>query len=523
MTRDAARSARLVTLLAGGAVAAWLLVLNFGALGAVALRAEGFSALRGADWAAVRFTLVQAVLSAALSVGLAVPIARALARRQFRGRGVLITLMGAPFILPTLVAVLGLLAVFGRSGIINQGLDWAGLARFNIFGLHGVVLAHVFYNLPLATRILLQGWAAIPAERFRLAASLGFTPRDTFLHLEAPMLRALLPGAALVIFLICLTSFSVALTMGGGPRATTVELAIYQAFRFDYDMGRAAMLALVQFAICAVAGVVAWRVALPQALGGGLDRPVQRFDTGSAGLRLWDSALIGAGALFLLVPLGMISLRGVPYVAGLPPEIWHAAGRSLSVALGATGVTLAMTLALAHAVVALRAGAVLEWLGLAALAASPLVIGTGLFLLIQPLANPRDFALLVTMLVNAGMAMPFALRLILPALRDTVATHGRLCDALGLHGVARLRIVTLPRLRRPLGFAAGLTAALSMGDLGVIMLFAEREGATLPMQLYRLMSAYRLDDAAGAALVLLGASLALFWVFDTWGRRHAGT
>lgn len=523
MIRDTASAARLFTLLAGGGVAAWLLVLNFGALGAVAMRADGFSALRGADWAAVRFTLVQAALSALLSVVLAIPVARALARRHFRGRGLLITLMGAPFILPTLVAVLGLLAVFGRSGLINQGLDWAGLARFNIFGLHGVVLAHVFYNLPLATRILLQGWAAIPAERFRLAASLGFTARDNFRQLEVPMLRALVPGALLVIFLICLTSFSVALTMGGGPRATTVELAIYQAFRFDYDMGRAALLAVVQFALCAAAGVVAWRVAVPQALGGGLDRPVQRFDTGSTGLRLWDSALIVAGALFLLVPLAMIALRGVPFVTGLPAEVWHAAGRSLGVALGATAVTMAMTLVLAHAVILLRGGAFLEWLGLAALAASPLVIGTGLFLLIQPVANPRDFALLVTMLVNAGMAMPFALRLILPALRDVRADHGKLADALGLHGAARLRIVTLPRLRRPLGFAAGLTAALSMGDLGVIMLFAEREGATLPMQLYRLMSAYRLDDAAGAALVLLGASLALFWGFDRWGRGHAAT
>ena len=523
MICDTASAARLFTLLAGGGVAAWLLVLNFGALGAVAMRADGFSALRGADWAAVRFTLVQAALSALLSVVLAIPVARALARRHFRGRGLLITLMGAPFILPTLVAVLGLLAVFGRSGLINQGLDWAGLARFNIFGLHGVVLAHVFYNLPLATRILLQGWAAIPAERFRLAASLGFNARDNFRQLEVPMLRALVPGALLVIFLICLTSFSVALTMGGGPRATTVELAIYQAFRFDYDMGRAALLAVVQFALCAAAGVVAWRVAVPQALGGGLDRPVQRFDTASTGLRLWDSALIVAGALFLLVPLAMIALRGVPFVTGLPVEVWHAAGRSLGVALGATAVTMAMTLVMAHAVILLRGGAFLEWLGLAALAASPLVIGTGLFLLIQPVANPRDFALLVTMLVNAGMAMPFALRLILPALRDVRADHGKLADALGLHGVARLRIVTLPRLRRPLGFAAGLTAALSMGDLGVIMLFAEREGATLPMQLYRLMSAYRLDDAAGAALVLLGASLALFWGFDRWGRGHAAT
>ena len=522
---SAARHARLLALAFGGGVATWLVVLNFGALGAVVWRAEGFSALRSADLAAVRFTLVQALWSAALSVALAIPIARALARRQFRGRALLITLMGAPFILPTLVAVLGLLAVFGRSGLINQGLDGLGLARFNIFGLHGVVLAHVFYNLPLATRILLQGWAAIPAERFRLAATLGFGPRESFRQLEWPMIRELAPGAFLVIFLICLTSFSVALTMGGGPRATTVELAIFQAFRFDYDMGRAAALALVQFALCAGAGVIAWRVALPAAMGGGMDRPVQRFDVGGAALRLWDGALIVVGALFLLVPLGMLVARGAPHVAGLPPEVWQAAGRSLTVALGATAITLGMTLALAHAVLALGGGrgAVLEWLGLAALAASPLVIGTGLFLLIRPLANPRDFALAITMLVNAGMALPFALRLILPGLRAELASHGRLSDALGLHGLARLRIVTLPRLRRPLGFAAGLTAALSMGDLGVIMLFAEREGATLPMQLYRLMNAYRQDDAAGAALVLLGASLALFVIFERWGRGRAGT
>ena len=80
---------------------------------------------------------------------------------------------GAPFILPVIVAVLGLLAVFGRAGILSQALGLLGLPPVPIYGLHGVVLAHVFFNLPLATRLILQGWLAIPAERFRLAASLG--------------------------------------------------------------------------------------------------------------------------------------------------------------------------------------------------------------------------------------------------------------------------------------------------------------------------------------------------------------
>jgi thiamine transport system permease protein len=518
-----ARAARHIALTLGGLVALWLVALNFGALGAVAWIADPTQGLRPADWAAIRFTLVQATWSAALSVLLAIPVARALARRHFPGRAALVTALGAPFILPTLVAILGLLAVFGRSGLVNQGLTALGWERVNIYGLHGVVLAHVFYNLPLATRILLQGWAAIPAERFRLSASLGLTRAQEFRHLEAPMLRDLVPGAFLLIFLICLTSFAVALTLGGGPRATTVELAIFQAFRFDFDMGRAALLALVQFGLCAAAGLFAARVALPSALGGGLGRPVQRWGVSGAGLRVWDSAWIIAASLFLLVPLGMVILRGAPHILALPPEIWDAAMRSVSIAVGATGVTLALTLVLAHAIAALPGwrGVALEWLGLAALAASPLVIGTGLYVLIRPLANPRDLALVVTMLVNAGMAMPFALRLILPGLRDLRATQGRLADALGVHGGWRLWHMTLPALRRPLGLAAGLTAALSMGDLGVILLFAEREGATLPMLVYRLMNAYRLDDAAGAALVLLGLSLGLFALFDLWGRRDA--
>ena len=94
-----------------GAVAAALVAaLVLGTLLAVVLRAEAGRGLGPAEWAAIRFTLVQAVLSAVISVALAIPVARALARRRFAGRGLLITLLGAPFILPVIVAVMGLIA-----------------------------------------------------------------------------------------------------------------------------------------------------------------------------------------------------------------------------------------------------------------------------------------------------------------------------------------------------------------------------------------------------------------------------
>src|SRR5690606_11840395 len=124
-------------------------------------------------------------------------------------------------------------------------------------------------------------------------------------------------------------------------------------------------------------------------------------------------------------------------------------------------------------------------------------------------------------LVNALLALPFAYRLLAPGARALQADYARLADSLGLQGVARLRLLTLPRLARPLGFGAGLTAALSMGDLGVIALFAGESQATLPLVIQRLSGAYRMDEAAAASLLLVTASLALFWILDRRGRHAA--
>jgi thiamine transport system permease protein len=148
-----------------------------------------------------------------------------------------------------------------------------------------------------------------------------------------------------------------------------------------------------------------------------------------------------------------------------------------------------------------------------------LVIGTGLFLLINPLLDPFLLALPVTALVNAVLALPFALRILVPGARAEVARFGRLGLALNMQGWQFLRRVVLPRMRSQIGFAAGLTAALSMGDLGVIVLFADPERATLPLQIFRLMGSFQMQAAAGAALLLLGLSLGIFWLLDRGGRH----
>jgi thiamine transport system permease protein len=482
-------------------------------LAAVVWTGGGVSSLRPADWAAVRFTLVQAVLSALVSVALAIPVARALARRAFRGRGALITLLGAPFILPVIVAVLGLLAVFGQNGLVSQVLVAAGFAPVRIYGLQGVVLAHVFFNLPLAVRLILQGWQAIPAERLRLAAGLGLDARAMFRVIEAPMLARIVPGVLAIIFVLCLSSFAVALTLGGGPRATTVELAIYQAFRFDFDLPHAASLSFVQLALAVTGALLLGRIAGGTVAAAGLDRPQRRWDGPGRGARIADGLWIALAATFLILPLGAVVARGAAAVPGLPGSVWAAAGLSVGVALAATVLCLALALPVAAA----------RWAAAAflPLAVSPLVLGTGAFLLIHPVANPASLALPVTALSNALAALPFVVRALRPELAQIRADYGRLSAQLGLTGTTWWMRIALPRLRRPLGFGAGLVAALSMGDLGIVALFADPERATLPLKMFQLMGGYRMQDAAGAALLLLVLSLSLFWLFERGGRVNA--
>ncbi len=113
--------------------------------------------LTSSDIAAIKFTFVQAAYSATLSTLIAVPVAKALKRQKFFGKKFVVLILGAPFILPVIVAVLGLILVFGNNGVVNNILSLIGFTPVKIYGFWGVILAHIFFNLPLAIRILLHG------------------------------------------------------------------------------------------------------------------------------------------------------------------------------------------------------------------------------------------------------------------------------------------------------------------------------------------------------------------------------
>ncbi|TDQ84203.1 thiamine transport system permease protein [Dongia mobilis] len=472
------------------------------------------------------FTFQQALLSTLLALLGAMPMTRALARRAvFPGRSLLLRLCALPLVMPTIVGIFGVVAVYGGNGYLAAAANALGAGwRPGIYGLTGILIAHVFFNLPLAIRLLLPAYAAIPAETWRLTAQLGMGGGDIFRVIEWPLLRQRLPSVALVVFMLCFSTFAVALTLGGGPRATTLEVAIYQALRFDFDLQLGAVLALIQAACCAAGAWAVWHLGRDMALGQTARLVAPRFDGQRRGARLADAAVILLGTLFVALPLLALvqkGLAGLP-AAAAPASLMRAALVSLGLGLGGGLLATAIGYALATARQAARDAGhrqralVLALIGRLGLFVSPMVIGTGIFLAASGQVDLYRFAALGVIGLSAVMALPFVLSVLEPALADSAARHDRLCRALGIHGWHRFRAVDWPTLRKPIATALALSSVLAMGDLGAIALFGHKDMVNLTLLLYHQLGAYRLDGAAATALILLVLALLFYWSIERW-------
>ena len=476
-------------------------------------------------WAITKFTLLQAGLSTVLSLVLAVPLARALARQTtMPGRHIILRLLALPLALPALVVVLGIVEVWGRQGWVSTVLQATGMSGpLNIYGLPGILIAHIFFNMALSARLLVASLEQIPPENWRLAAQLSFTSRHVFRHVEWPVIRSVLPGIASLVFMLCIASFAVVLVLGGGPKATTLEVAIYQSLRFDFDPPRAVLLALLQLSLCAGLFVLGGRMATDIAVMASVGKPARRPDRGVS--RLADTIVIAAGLTFIALPMLAIILSGLAAPFGaivLQSVFWRALGTSFVLAFTAASMSLVIAWALLAAqrsimrrrqpsLAATRLISCMQASGSLILVVPPIVIGAGWFVVLHRTGAASTLAPAIVALVNALMSLPFVLRILRPAVFGQAQIHDRLCASLGLSGLQRWRLIDLPVLARSFALAFALAAALSVGDLGAAALFGSTDFVTLPLLLLQKMGSYRSLEAAGIAILLASFCLGLIW------------
>jgi thiamine transport system permease protein len=468
---------------------------------------EGEKALDAYTLRVIVFTLWQALLSTFLSAMLGVAAAFALARRQFWGRAMLVRLLALPMALPAIVAVLGIIGIFGAEGPLAGFLP--------LYGLTGILLAHVFFNAPLVARLTLSALTTIPPEQLRLAAQLGFSDSAHLRYVDWPILRQALPGALLLVFLLCAASFTIVLTLGGGPQATTLEVAIYQALRSDFDPARATLLALVQIVLCGLLGFGVLQFSTPVQTQNALRLTLHRYDGQSMTAKLQDILSVLLLMILLLPPLAALVVSGIMslsvqanFIAALVTSLVFASATAI------ISCTLAWMIAAGPArlsTLASQAGLILP----------PAVIATGWFILASKGPGLSALAIPLIIALNSLMALPFAYNALAPALRGQMMSHDRLCASLGISGWSRFRHIDLPSVKAPLSLALAMAALVSLGDLSAILFFGSGQYVTLPALIYQQMGSYRMESAMGTALVLALLSFAVLWTAESWSRRHA--
>lgn len=513
-------------------------LLAFGAIGALvyfALAGEGFSPIailfgEPIIWRYARFTLWQAFLSTLISVVIAAPVAVILfENKSFSGRGFLLRLFALPLVLPQIVAVLAIVSLYGNQGFVTLGVKNIGIDLPSIYGLNGILIAHVFFNFPLIVRVVLGVLSSMPSEYERLAHQLSLGLFARFRYVYLPYARSAIFNAASLVFMLCVTSFTVVLTLGGGPSATTLEVAIYQALTFDFDVGRAVILTFLQLGLTVIAVIIFARAGGELSSGVTLQSGRAMVERKARFVLAFNYGVIIAAGLFVLAPFVAILVKG------LGADLVKLMGQSAvqraiftSLVLGFGSGILAIFCALAlceGAVKSSRAGRFRRWLfsnaGSLILVMPPIVLASGWFILLRPFVRVYDAAPYMVVAVNAAMALPFAMPFILPARQVAAQRHDRLCAQLGIYGWQKWRLVLLPVMAKPISIAFAFAFALSLGDLGVIALFGSEQVQTLPYLILQRMGSYRTDDAAGLALILCVITLALIYIADRVDRSNS--
>ncbi|WP_101775948.1 thiamine/thiamine pyrophosphate ABC transporter permease ThiP [Pasteurella oralis] len=471
----------------------------------------------------ILFSLWQAFLSALLSVIFGALLARAFFYQQFIANTLILKLFSLTFVLPALVAIFGLLGVYGSSGWLATlmaigDINWTP----NIYGLTGILIAHLFFNIPLATRMFLQGLQHIPIQQRQLAAQLNIRGWQFIRLIELPYLRQQLSPVFTLIFMLCFTSFAIVLTLGGGPKYTTLEVAIYQAVLFEFDLPKAALFALLQFIFCFGLFVLSSFLAkVPETT---LHSRQYWISPQPRAVRFWQILLIILATSFVLLPLLHILFSALfspkLFSIWLQPQLWKAIGYSALIAPTSAFIALILSFAL------LLCARQLYWLeyrrfsdlilniGATILAIPTLVVAIGLFILLREIDFSTLHLFIVVVCCNALAAMPFVLRILAVPMNNNMIYYEKLCQSLHLRGWQRFSLIEWHTLRSPVKYAFALACALSLGDFTAIALFGNEDFTSLPHLLYQQLGHYRSQEAAVTAFILLVFCMATFILIE---------
>jgi len=457
------------------------------------------------------WSVAQAAITCVASLLLGLPVAWVLARFEFAGRTLVLRGLMLPFVVPTLIAALGVLALMGPNGLLARwgGPDLQGSPWLLLYG-------NLFFNLCVVVRAASEALGQVSAARVAAARTLGATPWRAFWRVEWPAIAPWLMSALCLVFLYCFAGFGLALVLGGAQYAT-VEVEIYTLVAYELQLAQAGVLALWMVALTTLAALayalIEQRLATPARADGVLRRTPQ-------GAMQWAAVLLAIGILMLFCALPLVAIAWRAMFSGAQAWAFLLEDDTLAalwntVRFSVLALLLATALGLTHALVA-RRSVVLRTLVFLPFVVSPVVVAFGLLLLYPDWTG--SFGLLVA--AYALLAYPFVAKSLASALDSLPTSYADAARSLGATPWRVFWRITQPLLAPALRRGMAFAAATAVGEFAVTLFLSRPEWATLTTLIYQHLGrpgAANADAAMVLACVLMALALLAFLLIEWQG------
>lgn len=181
-------------------------------------------------------SVIVTFISTIISVLIAYLLAYTLNRTNIKHRAILKVLLTMPMLIPSISHGLGLINLFGKSGIISSLFD------FDVIGIVGIIMGSVIYSFPVAFLMIDDGFNYIDSNMYDNAKVLGLNKLQTFRKVTLCYLKKPLLSSLFAVFTMIFTDYGVPLAVGG--RFVTLPVFLYKEVIGLLDFSKGTMIGL---------------------------------------------------------------------------------------------------------------------------------------------------------------------------------------------------------------------------------------------------------------------------------------
>jgi molybdate/tungstate transport system permease protein len=212
---------------------------------------------------AIALSLEGAFLSATFAALLGVPLAYALARMPFPGKGVVAALVDLPLAVPHTVAGIALLIVFGRQGVLGGPFQTLGLKFWGTIA--GVVVAMLFVSVPYTVNAARIGFEAVDPRLEKIARTLGLGPWRTFWRITLPLARRSIMTGITLTYARSISEFGAVIILVYYPMTAPVKIyELFLRFGLEQSASAAVLLLIVSLSLFVLLRALAQRGGEPR-------------------------------------------------------------------------------------------------------------------------------------------------------------------------------------------------------------------------------------------------------------------